>query len=198
MSLKATRRPNAKANFYVATSAALGVVLMVGAAYAAVPLYDLFCRATGFGGTPQIVTQAPEKTFSEASGRIMTVRFDAGLNGNMPWQFASPKQAIALPVGVTGLAFYTARNLTDKVITGTATYNVLPPQAGYYFSKIDCFCFREQVLQPGEEVQMPVSFFIDPEILTDPEMESVTTITLSYTFFEVGRKASQKRALPEG
>ena len=174
-----------KANARVAMGAAFGAVLMVGAAYAAVPLYDLFCRVTGFGGTTQVADAAPGK----ASDRLITVRFDASLNRRLPWKFDAPETAVKLPVGESGLAFYTAENMTDRTITGTATYNVSPDKAGYYFSKVDCFCFTEQVLAPGQAVEMPVSFFIDPEILTDPEMDDVKTITLSYTFFEAPTSA---------
>jgi len=178
---KADNRANAR----VASGAALMAVLMIGAAYAAVPLYDLFCRVTGFGGTTQIAEAAPGK----ASDRLITVRFDASLNRKLPWKFEAPDNAVSLPVGESGWAFYSAKNMTDRTITGTATYNVSPDKAGYYFSKVDCFCFTEQVLAPGEAVDMPVSFFIDPEILTDPEMDDVKTITLSYTFFEAPTSA---------
>ncbi len=160
--------------------AALVAMSMVGVSYAAVPLYDLFCRVTGFGGTTQIAETAPDAV----SERLITVRFDASLNRKMPWRFAPPKESVALPIGTTGLAFYRAENPTERTITGTATFNVSPPEAGIYFSKIDCFCFTEQVLQPGQSADMPVSFFIDPDILTDHEMDDVKTITLSYTFFE--------------
>ena len=184
------------ANQRVAALAVVVALLMVGASYAAVPLYDLFCRVTGYGGTTQIAEQAPNKISGKTSDRIITVRFDASLNRDMPWQF-SPPPAIALPVGESSLAFYTARNLTDEPITGTATYNVSPPEAGFYFAKIDCFCFTEQVLQPDQAVQLPVSFFISPEILTDSQMDSVKTITLSYTFFKSRQQAGDK-ILPQG
>lgn len=174
-----------KANARVASGAALMAVLMIGAAYAAVPLYDLFCRVTGFGGTTQVAEAAPGK----ASERVITIRFDASLNRKLPWKFEAPENAVEIPVGESGLAFYSASNLTDRTITGTATYNVSPDKAGYYFSKVDCFCFTEQVLEAGQSVDMPVSFFIDPEILTDPEMDDVKTITLSYTFFEAPNTA---------
>ena len=175
----------ARANRRVAVFAGSMALAMVGVAYAAVPLYDLFCRVTGFGGTTQVAEAAP----GAVSDRVITVRFDASLNRKMPWRFDAPDAAVALPVGESGLAFYRAENPTDRAITGTATYNVSPPEAGYYFSKIDCFCFTEQVLQPGQSVDMPVSFFIDPEILTDREMDDVKTITLSYTFFEASSEA---------
>ena len=183
-----------QANRRTAIAAASGAVLMICAAYAAVPLYDLFCRVTGFGGTPQVAEAAPGAT----GNRSITVRFDASLNRAMPWKFEAPEQAVTLPVGESGLAFYRAENLAAHDVVGTATYNVAPDKAGYYFSKIDCFCFTEQVLQPGEAVDMPVSFFIDPEILEDPEMDDVKTITLSYTFFQRPKTAESKSNQPRG
>ena len=175
-----------KANRRVAVSAGVMALAMIGVSFAAVPLYDMFCRVTGFGGTTQVAESAP----GAVSDRVITVRFDASLNRKMPWRFEAPNAAVDLPVGESGLAFYRAKNPTDRMITGTATYNVSPPEAGIYFSKIDCFCFTEQILRPGEEVDMPVSFFIDPDILTDREMDDVKTITLSYTFFEATEQAS--------
>ena len=183
-----------QANRRTAIAAASGAVLMICAAYAAVPLYDLFCRVTGFGGTPQVAEAAPGAT----GNRTITVRFDASLNRAMPWKFEAPEQAVTLPVGESGLAFYRAENLAAHDVVGTATYDVAPDKAGYYFSKIDCFCFTEQVLQPGEAVDMPVSFFIDPEILEDPEMDDVKTITLSYTFFQRPKTAESKSNQPRG
>lgn len=177
-----------RANRRVAVSAGFMALAMIGVSFAAVPLYDMFCRVTGFGGTTQVAETAP----GPVSDRVMTVRFDASLNRKMPWRFEAPDAAVNIPVGESGLAFYRAKNPTDRIITGTATYNVSPPEAGIYFSKIDCFCFTEQVLQPGEVVDMPVSFFIDPEILTDSEMDDVKTITLSYTFFEAAQQASSE------
>ena len=184
----------AKRNRKVASGAAVMAVLMVGAAYAAVPLYDLFCRVTGYGGTTQIAEAAP----ATASERMVTIRFDASLNRNMPWVFDAPEAPMDVKVGESNLAFYQARNLTDETITGTATYNVSPAKAGMYFSKIDCFCFTEQVLEPGASVFMPVSFFVDPEILTDSEMDDVKTITLSYTFFRAQQETSAKASIPKG
>ncbi len=167
-----------------------GVVLMIGLAYASVPLYDLFCRVTGFGGT----TNRAEQASQVIGERVIEIRFDASLNRKMPWAFNPPAETVALKVGETGLAFYQAQNLTDETITGTATYNVTPQKAGYYFSKIDCFCFTEQVLEPGQSVDMPVTFFIDPEIVNDKEMNDVKTITLSYTFFRSEKSADNKSA----
>ena len=157
---------------------------MLGAAYASVPLYDLFCRVTGYGGTPQIVANKDAPKTANAKRQI-TVRFDASLNRNMPWAFNAPPKPMVLPVGAQGLAFYKARNLSAKRVSGTATYNVAPAKVGVYFAKVDCFCFTEQSLSPHEEIDMPVTFFIDPAILEDREMDDVDTITLSYTFFKV-------------
>ena len=158
---------------------ALVVVGMVGMAYAAVPLYRLFCQVTGYGGTPQTASAAPGVVLD----RSMTVRFNADVAGDMPWRFHPVQLAIEARIGETQLAFYRATNDTDETITGHAVFNVTPLKAGLYFSKIDCFCFTEQVLGPGESADMPVSFFIDPAIVDDPNLDDVGTITLSYTFF---------------
>ncbi|MEL7028558.1 MAG: cytochrome c oxidase assembly protein [Pseudomonadota bacterium] len=153
---------------------------MVGMSFAAVPLYDAFCRVTGFGGT----TQVAEAEAAVVLEREMTIRFDASTAAQMPWDFAPDQLDQTVRVGQTGLAFYNAANPTNRPITGVATYNVTPAKAGRYFSKIDCFCFQEQTLEPGQSMLMPVAYFIDPEIADDPSLDDVTTITLSYTFFE--------------
>ena len=161
---------------------AAGVVVgMVGAAYAAVPLYRIFCQVTGFGGTTQVAEKAPVV----AGERIITVRFNADTARGMPWQFQPQQRAVSLKVGEQALALYEAVNPTDRHIVGTSTFNVTPLKAGPYFSKIECFCFTEQALAPGQSVDMPVSFFVDPEISNDRNLDDVKTITLSYTFFEV-------------
>ena len=162
---------------------ALLVVAMVGLSYAAVPLYDLFCRVTGFGGTTQVAKMPSEARFD----RVIKVRFDASLNGSFPWKFQPVQQEISLQVGETGLAFYRARNDSSAALVGTATFNVTPLKAGLYFNKIECFCFQEQKLNAGEQVDMPVTFFIDPEIMKDRNLDDVSTITLSYTFFEADK-----------
>ena len=189
-------QPNLQAqrNRKVAWGAAFGAVLMIGVSYAAVPLYDLFCRVTGYAGTTQVATVAP----GAASEGVVTIRFDASLNRNMPWVFEAPSAPVEVVVGESNLAFYEAHNPTDETITGTATYNVSPAKAGIYFSKIDCFCFTEQVLEPGASISMPVSFFVDPEILTDSEMDDVKTITLSYTFFKAQQQTSATTRIPKG
>ena len=162
------------------------VVLMGGLAWASVPFYDWFCRITGFGGTTSISTVAPDDVLEQT----IKVRFDASLHSNMDWDFKPEVHEMEMRIGETGLAFYEAHNPTDRPIAGQASYNVTPYQAGYFFNKIDCFCFEEQVLQPGETVMMPVSFYVDPEIVTDRDAKYVHTITLSYTFYEID--------LPEG
>lgn len=154
------------------------VVGMVGLAYASVPLYRLFCQVTGYGGT----TQTAEANAGVVLDRSMKIRFDANTAG-VPWIFKAAETEITVKIGENRLAFYEASNQSDKAVTGTATFNVTPLEAGAYFNKIDCFCFTEQTLKPGETVQMPVSFFVDPEIADDPELDDVRTITLSYTFF---------------
>ena len=171
------RRPDLRRKAIPLVAVGLG---MAGLAWAAVPLYDMFCRVTGFGGTTQVATEGSDRVLE----RMVTVRFDASTVRGMPWEFRPVQTKIQLRIGETALAFYEAYNPTDRVIAGTASYNVSPFSVGGYFTKIDCFCFTEQVLQPGERVTMPVTFYIDPEMVDDPETEGVTTITLSYTFYE--------------
>jgi cytochrome c oxidase assembly protein subunit 11 len=159
----------------------VGVVLgMAGLAWAAVPLYDMFCRVTGFGGTTQISAEGSDRILD----RTVTVRFTASTVRGMPWEFKPVTKPVKIHIGETALAFYEAYNPTDRVIAGSASYNVSPFSVGGYFTKIDCFCFTEQVLQPGERVTMPVTFYVDPEIVDDAETDKVHTITLSYTFYE--------------
>jgi cytochrome c oxidase assembly protein subunit 11 len=153
---------------------------MVGLSFASVPLYDLFCRVTGYGGTPGIA-QAPEG--GAEIGREIIVRFDASVNSSLDWRFAPAQEPMRVRVGETALAFYTARNMADGPTVGTATFNVTPLKAAKYFDKIDCFCFTEQRLEAGEKVDMAVSFFVDPAIVEDRNLDDVNTITLSYTFF---------------
>ena len=155
------------------------VVGMVGLSYAAVPLYRLFCQATGYGGTTQVAEVAP----GQVSKRTMTVRFNADIAPDLAWSFRPAQREVAVRIGEEGLAFYDAVNESEEAVTGTAVFNVTPLKAGPYFSKIDCFCFTEQVLAPGERATMAVSFFIDPDILDDPNMFDLETITLSYTFY---------------
>ncbi|MDF1720688.1 MAG: cytochrome c oxidase assembly protein [Minwuia sp.] len=161
--------------------ACVGVVgMMLAASYAAVPLYDLFCRVTGYGGT----TQQADTGADHVGKRMVTVQFDANVARGMPWEFKPVQREIKLLTGETGIAFYRATNNTDRTIVGTATFNVTPLKVGYYFNKIECFCFTEQVLAPGQSVDMPVQFFVDPEMEDDRNADEVKLITLSYTFFE--------------
>jgi cytochrome c oxidase assembly protein subunit 11 len=160
---------------------ALSLVVVMGAlAWASVPFYDWFCRVTGFGG----VTNVAETGSDVVLDRTIKVRFDASLDRDMPWEFKPVQREMELRIGETGIAFYEAFNPTDRPVAGTASYNVTPYDAGAYFSKIACFCFTEQVLQPGERVQMPVTFYVDPEIVDDRDAKFTTVITLSYTFYE--------------
>ncbi|MEL7107114.1 MAG: cytochrome c oxidase assembly protein [Pseudomonadota bacterium] len=157
----------------------VGVGVLMGAlAWASVPLYDLFCRVTGFGGTPLVAETGADTVLDQT----IEVRFDASLASDMPWDFRPMERTMTIRLGETALAFYEAHNPTNMPVAGSASFNVAPFAAGGYFTKIDCFCFEEQVLQPGETVQMPVSFYVDPEILEDEEGKHVPTITLSYTF----------------
>jgi cytochrome c oxidase assembly protein subunit 11 len=158
----------------------LGVAAgMAGLAYASVPLYRLFCQFTGYGGATQQAAQAS----SAVPGTAITVRLDANVNSGLPWRFAPEQPQVQLALGETVTMLYRAENLSDRPLVGTATFNVTPFTAGQYFDKIQCFCFQEQRLAPGESVELPVTFFVDPAILDDPETKDIQTITLSYTFF---------------
>jgi cytochrome c oxidase assembly protein subunit 11 len=175
------------------------VVAMTGLAYASVPLYDLFCRVTGFGGTPGIA-QAPSEVTAD---REITVRFDSSVNPNLAWRFAPAQEPMTVRVGETALAFYRAESLADRPTIGTATFNVTPLKVAKYVDKIDCFCFTEQLLEAGESADMAVSFFVDPAIMDDRLLDDVNTITLSYTFFpkygtEGGKVAVNAAATPGG
>jgi cytochrome c oxidase assembly protein subunit 11 len=169
----------------VALCCAALVVLMVGAAFASVPLYRLFCEATGFAGTPQRALHASDASID----KTITVRFDANVTPGMPWRFEPVQSTLDVKIGENALAFYRATNLADHAVTGMATFNVTPEPAGGFFNKIQCFCFAEQVLEPGQSVEMPVSFFIDPQIVSDRDGRSISLIVLSYTFYPVEGKA---------
>ncbi len=160
----------------------VGVVVVMGAlAWASVPFYNWFCRVTGFGGATGVALAASDEILDQT----ITIRFDASKERDMPWEFKPVQREMTLRIGETGLAFFEAYNPTDRPVAGQAAYNVTPYSAGGFFDKIECFCFTEQVLAPGERVQMPVTFFIDPEIVTDRSAKYVHTITLSYTFYEI-------------
>ena len=170
-------------NARTALFAFLGAAAMLGLGYAAVPLYQLFCQVTGFGGTTQRATEAEADAAAiNAAGKTISIRFDANVAGDMPWTFKPAQVTETIKIGQRQLAFYTARNDSDVPITGAATYNVEPEQTGAYFNKIQCFCFTQQTLQPGEEIRMPVLYFVDPAILDDENAKGVEQITLSYTF----------------
>jgi cytochrome c oxidase assembly protein subunit 11 len=154
------------------------VVGMVGLAYASVPLYRLFCQATGFDGTPRVATKASATVLD----KTITVRFDANVTPGLPWRFEPVQQTMDVKIGETNLAFFRATNLSDHPVRGTAIYNVFPEIAAVYFNKLQCFCFTEQVLEPGQSMEFPVSFFIDPQIVNDKDARNVTHVALSYTF----------------
>lgn len=154
---------------------------MIGAAYAAVPLYSLFCQVTGFGGTTQVADAESERVIE----RKITVRFDGNVNHEMNWKFKPVQRSVTMKMGETAQIAYVAMNMSDKRTVGTSVFNVTPNEAGAYFNKLECFCFTEQALEPGETVEMPVVFFVDPDMDKDSELDHVKEITLSYTFFPV-------------
>ncbi len=159
----------------------VGVVgAMVGLAYASAPLYDLFCRTTGFGGTPQVAAEGERPVLD----RTVKVRFDSNVDANLPWRFQPLEREVKVRLGEEKLVHYRVTNVSQRPIVGTSTYNVTPETAGPWFNKIQCFCFTEQLLMPGQSVDMPVVFFVDPEMDKDRRYDNVRTITLSYTFFE--------------
>ena len=166
-----------------------GALAMLGLGFASVPLYRLFCQVTGFGGTTQVATETDaeiaERQAASAGGATMSVRFDANTARDMPWEFRPVQVTDTVAIGQRDMATYIARNNSSVPVRGTATFNVEPQQAGIYFHKIQCFCFTEQLLEPGQEVRMPVLYYIDPAALDDPNMEGVEQITLSYTFHRI-------------
>lgn len=172
----------------------VGVVVVMGAlAWASVPFYNWFCRVTGFGG----VTGVAEAGSDDILDQTITVRFDASKDRDMPWEFKPMQREMELRIGETGLAFFEAYNPTDRVVAGSAAYNVAPYEAGGFFIKIDCFCFTEQVLQPGERAEMPVTFYVDPEIVNDRDAKYTHTITLGYTFYEIDPPEAQAALAPD-
>jgi cytochrome c oxidase assembly protein subunit 11 len=171
--------PNRLRNRIVAASALSVVIAMVGLAYASVPLYRLFCQATGFGGTTQRAEEAP----GAKSDRSITVRFDSNISSNLPWTFTPVQQEQRVKLGEQVMAFYRVTNTSARETTGTAVFNVTPPQAGAYFDKIQCFCFTSQTLKAGQSAELPVVYFVNPGIADDPDANQISTITLSYTFY---------------
>ncbi len=173
--------PNLVGPKRTAAQAASVVVIMGSLAWASVPFYDWFCRVTGFGGATNVAETGSDVILDQT----IKVRFDASLERDMPWTFKPEVREMEIRIGETGLAFYEAHNPLDVPVAGQAAYNVTPYEAGAFFDKIECFCFVEQVLMPGETVMMPVSFFVDPAIVDDREGQYVHTITLSYTFYQI-------------
>ena len=190
------RRDEAKAprrHGMLALSLAGLVAAMVGLSFAAVPLYRIFCQATGYNGTPQ----RADKGADQVLDRTITVRFDGNVDPALPWSFAPEQRTMEVKIGETALAFFKATNRTGAPVTGTAIFNVTPEQAGLYFTKIECFCFTEQTLAAGASAEMPVTFFVDPKIVDDEDDKNVTEITLSYTFFATDPQAPVA-AVPDG
>jgi cytochrome c oxidase assembly protein subunit 11 len=173
--------PKSRSNVWIAGACGVFVAGMVGAAYAAVPLYNWFCRTTGFAGTPQVATTAP----THVVDRKLKIRFDANVAGGLPWLFEPEQNSVDIKVGEVISVNYRVANQSARDTVGIASYNVSPPTAGAYFSKINCFCFNEQRLKAGEKRDMTVVFFIDPEIMKDSEQDDLDAITLSYTMYEV-------------
>ena len=157
-----------------------GVVAgMVGLSFAAVPLYRMFCQATGFGGVPQVAETAPDTVLD----RTIKIRFDTNVDSGLPWDFKSEQRSVDVRIGESALVFFKAHNTTEKPVSGTAGFNVAPEIAGRYFTKIECFCFKQQRLAAGQSVEMPVTFFVDPKIVEDASTKNIEEITLSYTFY---------------
>lgn len=169
------------ANLRVATACVIFFSSMIGAAYASVPLYKLFCQVTGFGGTPKIASAAPDQVLD----RSITIRFDGNVNGGLPIKFGPTVRDVVVKLGETKQISFKATNITSRDVKAIATFNVTPATAGAYFNKLQCFCFNETVIKAGETLDMPVIFFVDPTIVEDAEAARITTITLSYTFFPV-------------
>lgn len=173
--------PSSKKDIMVAASCGVLVAVMIGASFAAVPLYSWFCKQTGFGGTTQVAHAAPD----HIGTRSITVRFDANVGGGLPWKFEPEQTKVSLKLGETKTIFYKVTNLSARKTVAQASYNVSPPLMGSYFVKINCFCFTEQSFDPGETRDMPVVFYVDPKLAGDADLKHVDTVTLSYTFYPV-------------
>ena len=192
---KSAKAPRLSRDALVASLCGLVVALMVGASYAAVPFYNWFCRTTGFNGTTQVSNAAPS---SGAIARKMSVRFDSNVAGGLPWKFEPEQNEIEVQIGQVVTVYYTVTNQSARSTTGQAAYNVAPLTVGSYFQKINCFCFTEQTMAPGEKREMPVVFYVDPSIAQDHENDTLATITLSYTFYPVKDPAPKPVASGEG
>jgi cytochrome c oxidase assembly protein subunit 11 len=182
----ASARQGAARNGRTAAMMAGIVLFMVGLAFASVPLYRIFCEATGFDGTTQRAAAAP----GPVAGSQVSIRFDANVSPTLPWRFQPERSTQIVTIGERTMAIFLAKNLSARTIAGSAAFNVSPPQAGKYFTKIQCFCFTQQVLKPGEEARMPVIFYVDPKFLKDPDSRDISEITLSYTFYPVDQAGS--------
>ena len=185
MATEPLQSPVDRRNRKVAVVLFLAAAGMVGAAYAAVPLYELFCQVTGYGGTTQVASSNPKGVIA----REMTTRFDVNVDAELPWQVTAARP-VTSAIGNVATVVYSAHNASNETVTGTAGFNVTPDRVGGYFNKIECFCFTEQTLKPGETVQMPVTFFVDPDIDKDAELKTIHEITLSYTFYASKNKGS--------
>jgi cytochrome c oxidase assembly protein subunit 11 len=190
-----SRKPRLARDALVASICGFVVVLMVGASYAAVPFYNWFCRVTGFNGTTQVATSAPS---SGPLARKIAVRFDANVGAGLPWKFEPQQTEIEIPIGQVTTVFYTVTNQSARTTAGQAAYNVAPLTVGAYFQKINCFCFTEQTMAPGEKREMPVVFYVDPALAADSENDGLNTITLSYTFYPVRDPVAKPLAAGEG
>ena len=178
----------------LALSLAALVTGMVGLSFASVPLYRLFCQVTGYGGVPQRADKAP----GEVLDRTIKIRFDGNVDGSLPWTFAPVQQTMDVKIGETALAFFKASNNSSSPVTGRAIFNVSPELTGRYFTKIECFCFKQQTLEAGQTVEMPVTFFVDPKIVDDDDTKHITEITLSYTFYRSDEAPSPAASVFEG
>ncbi|MFZ0847439.1 MAG: cytochrome c oxidase assembly protein [Pseudolabrys sp.] len=186
-------KPRLRRDLVIATCCGVFVAAMVGAAYASVPLYSLFCKVTGFGGTPLISERAPDHVL----GRQLTIRFDSNVMAGLPWIFKPEQNEIKLRIGEVATVHYKVINEAAREITAQASYNVSPPQVGAYFDKINCFCFTEQTMKPGETREMTVVFYVDPAIVKDRDQDELNTITLSYTFYRIPERERPVAETPD-
>jgi cytochrome c oxidase assembly protein subunit 11 len=190
---KTTPAPKRDPKSLIALSLAGLVAGMVGLSFAAVPLYRMFCQVTGYGGIPQVAAVAPDRMLD----RTITIRFDANVDRALPWTFTPEQRVMDVRIGETALAFFQAHNNTNEPVSGTAGFNVAPEIVGRYFTKIECFCFKQQTLAAGQSIEMPVTFFVDPKIVEDESAKNISEITLSYTFYR-SDDPSDVAAAPRG